>query len=172
MSNCSRITLILTILLLVVFGLQCGDDDKPDNPTIKLGSMTATIDGTPWESWPNFATATRNAGDTEVEGSGTGPFGADTCDFSLFFANPAVGTIELGGETNDSNKCYVYFSRDTNYTDCTTFDASAVGTAVITSITANRIAGTFSFSAYCYGEADSVVVTNGTFDLPIFDLPW
>lgn len=173
MKNCLKATIVpaILLLLLLVFGLGCGDDDKPDKPTIKLGSMTATIDGTHWESWPNFATATRNAGDTEVEGSGTGPLGADTCDVTIFIANPAIGTIELGGEANDTNRCWVYIANDANYADYSTYHASATGTAVITSITANRIGGTFSFSAYSY-EGDSVVVTDGTFDLPIFDLPW
>lgn len=168
MKHLLKITIIPILLILMVSIQGCGKDDEGSN--FKPGSMTATINGITWNSWPSHATASRNSGETEIECWGTGFFGADTCDVVLYFGSPAVESMALGGTTNDTNSCEVFMFNDTNIIDYSTCHANATGTAVISSITANRIAGTFSFSAYCpYHDGDSVVVTNGTFDLPIFD---
>jgi hypothetical protein len=167
MKSHFKATIIASILLLMVIALGCGDE-KSNVPS--LGSMTATINDTSWKSWPNFANASRNSGETEVECYGEGLLGLDTCEIALYFGYPAEGTIELGGDTNDTNYCVVTTYNNSNVVDYSTYNIKGTGTAVITSITGDRIKGTFSFLAYTWDEADSVIVTNGTFDLPIFDI--
>lgn len=166
MRNCFKVIVIPAILLSLVFCTGCGDDEKenPTDPGVKLGSMGATINGTPWVAF-NTAAAVRLTGQTQVVGTGLGLLGADTCAVGFIFDNPAVGTLQLGGEINFVNSFTVQIGSGSSYS---TIHADAAGTAVITSLTANRITGTFSFSAYPSSGPDSVKVANGLFDLPIY----
>ena len=168
MKDCFKAAIVAATLLLLIFCTGCGDDEKdnPVDPGVKLGSMGATINGTPWVAF-NTAVAGRLEGQTTVAGAGAGLLGTDTCIVAFSFADPAIGTIQLGGEISFINSFTVQIGSESNYS---TIHVNAAGTAIITSLTANRITGTFSFSAYPSSGPDSVKVANGLFDLPIYEL--
>jgi hypothetical protein len=135
--------------------LGCGGDgntgpnNNPDN-----GSMSAKVDGSNWSA-SNVA-ATRTNGFVGV--------GAGASDLStISFAFPDhTGTFQVGGQdgTNAS-----FISGGKSWTAA--FGTGGSGTITVTTLSATRVAGTFSFVAPAIsgGATGNKTVTNGTFDV-------
>lgn len=152
--------------LVLALATACGGDKSSTESTqpanlVTNGSFSATINGTAWSAIGRVAvnkTSTTNdplvaiaAGSTTytISSFGIGPVtGPGT--FSLNFQQPAVAVIQAATGQG-----------------WTTAVPGGTGTITITTYSANRIAGTFSFDAVPFtGGATGVVhVTNGAFDI-------
>ncbi|MBL0939602.1 MAG: hypothetical protein IBJ03_11945 [Gemmatimonadaceae bacterium] len=144
-------------LVALVLVMACGSDkDSPTGPN-GSGSVTAMIDGAAFSA------------DLAVQATRSGnllSFGAVTSTSrQINFALPNVtgtGTVQLGGGAPAT----------VTYTEGTrgwvTSLVGGSGSVNITTLTANRAAGTFSFTAIpsaSTGATGNKVVTNGTFDV-------
>ena len=148
---------------LVVFALNaCGGSDGPTgtngNTNLSDGSMTAAINGTAWRSM--------KAGD---KGSHSGTIYAvvglnSTYTIALGIAGlTAPGTVDLSLASGNGSNAIV---SNTAGGWSTAFNGGS-GTITVTTLTANRIAGTFSFDAPAgSGNATGTLqVRNGNFDV-------
>jgi len=147
---------------LVVFALNACGGDSPTglngNTNVGDGSMTANINGTAWRSM--------KAGD---KGSHSGTIYAvvglnGSYTIALGIAGLAVpGTVNLSLASGNGSNAIV---SNTVGGWSTAFNGGS-GTITVTTLTANRIAGTFSFDAPAgSGNATGTLqVRNGVFDV-------
>jgi hypothetical protein len=144
--------------MLVVAGavwLGCGGGDST-GPNDQPGShsMSATVDGSSWSA--QAAAAQRSNGFVGV--------GASASDLStISFAFPDhTGTFQVASQdgTNAS-----FISSGKSWTAA--FGTGGSGTISVTTLTATRVTGTFSFTAPALtgGATGNKTVTNGTFDI-------
>jgi hypothetical protein len=168
---------LFALAALVALTVACGGGNTPTSPSLPFslpgssslnalsrGIVRATVDGTPWES----------ASVTALVGSSIGGFPPlltltalpRTSGYFLSISGPAAeGTHVSSGST------FVAFSLtldSANRWSVSPFDASTNGTLTITTVTATRVAGTFSFTAAALspgGTPATRTVTNGTFDV-------
>jgi len=155
-----RIVTWTAITLALAAG--CGKDDGPSGPGGGGGSsaMSATIDGSSWASaaTPGAAHAVRGGAFIAVAGSSQSLR-------VVAFTIPNVmepGTHELVPPLNAQVQ--------DNIGDAMwmTGTSGATGTVTVTSISAERITGTFSFTATAVpgtAATGTLVVTNGKFDV-------
>ena len=161
------LTLIATVAAL---GCGGGDDDDNGNPTGPLpggtanGSMTATIGGASWRSI-GAVSVTRQQQQNIIGFAGTGSAGSTTYAVSISIVNATgPGTHNLnvfaGG---DGSTLIVGNSAALGWA---TAAQGGSGTLTITSLTSNRIVGTFSGTLAPAGHsAGNLVVAGGTFDI-------
>lgn len=124
------------------------------------GGIAATLDGQPWSS-----TAVQFASfvpfDKLLELRGTDGF--NVMDITVdSVTGPGTTSLNYGSPTSSSGS--IMNPNGTWYTN----GPGGVGTITITTFTANRVAGTFSFTAIPFpgtGATTNRLVTNGTFDL-------
>ncbi len=134
-------------------GCGGGDNTGPNNQTGDH-TMSASVDGSSWSALN--AAAARNNGFVGV--------GASASDLStISFAFPDhTGTFQVGGQdgTNAS-----FISGGKSWTAA--FGTGGSGTITVTTLTATRVSGTFSFVAPALsgGATGSKTVTNGSFDV-------
>jgi hypothetical protein len=164
---------VVRALVLAVVGACGGSGPNGGGPSPGSGMMTATIDGQAFASDPHsaMATATSRAPGTYVmQGSRvTSPTDYLTLTVTLFNI-AATGTYPLGmtgvmfggiGNVFQTTPPATVASWDTPL-------SGASGTVTVSTLTASRIAGTFSFTAAPSTGATSIrTVTNGSFDLPV-----
>ena len=159
-------------LMAAIAVLGCGgggNDDDNGNPTgpptggTSNGSMAAQIGGASWRSI-GAITVSRQQQNT-IGFAGTGSAGSTTYAVSISIANATgPGTHNLnvfaGG---DGSSLIIGSSAALGWA---TAAQGASGTLTITSLTANRIVGTFSGTLFPEGHsAGNLVVTTGTFDV-------
>lgn len=158
---------LLTTAFLVVAGCG-GDDDDDDNVTGSNGngSLTAVIDGVSFSaSW--FASAARvetTGYPTIVTLGGLGPHNGDSCIFGIVLQDPSEGTFSMGSGIVEQIGGLTFPETEMDYIT-TTYPAH--GSITVSSYTAGRISGVFNFVAYTNDAQDSVVVTDGAFNLPV-----
>ena len=135
--------------------LGCGGDDNtgPNNGPAN-GSMNATVDGSGWSAL-NVA-ATRSGGFVGV--------GAGASDLStIAFAFPDhTGTFQVASQ-DGTNASFISGGKSWN----AAFGTGGSGTITVTTLSATRVAGTFSFVAVALagGATGTKTVTNGSFDI-------
>lgn len=148
-------------LLLTASAAGCGDDGPAGPDNFGLGTLSADIDGVTWTA----VSATAASSTNDIVGVGA----ADLSGTSIAFAfsnQPGSYTI---GPTNVYNAQY----NETQGSTVSAWLASGLqggsGTITVTSITADRVQGTFEFVAVPVNQpgAPNVVVTNGVFDVPL-----
>lgn len=150
------------LMVLVLAGvLGCGGDDPagPGGGTPQGAGMTAKIDGETWTALTAFGF--RGGGLVSVGGANlNGEFG-----IGFGFQDMGVGDYVIGpGSTANGNVTDL----DGNTWVASVDDGS--GTISVTTLTAERIAGTFRYTAprrLGDGGPDQRVVTEGVFDVPI-----
>ena len=157
-----QISVLMTILLLGLLTLGgCGSDDNPADPGGGGGggvggTVTATVNGEPYSA--AVVQGVRNGGAIGVGSSDVGAeliigFGwLDTGEpsYNISVGSAATGTVvkAAGGTWQASGD-------------------QGSGTIVVETLTATRVAGTFSFTAVLVsttGSPATMTVTNGTFD--------
>ncbi|MEM9997022.1 MAG: DUF6252 family protein [Bacteroidota bacterium] len=154
---------LATLLLCACFALiltACDSDDDDDLPGGPIGGnagVTATVDGADWTS-ATLAAAGRDETDTSF---GFGGFSADGSSITISVQSLSTGTYS----TTDEVFVGVYSSSSTAIPFSTVLGGS--GTITVTSITAERVRGTFSFTAS--NGSGTVSVTNGEFDVTFID---
>lgn len=165
----SKKTMSKTLLAVLWIGLfsfaGCGGDDDPTTPgggdggenNNGTGTVTATVDGVSWSAV--VAQAVNNSGiigigasDTSAQTTiGIGWLNTGANSYTIGPGSTANGTVVSAGGSG------WHASGDVGS-----------GTLNVTTLTATRVAGTFSFSAVRYtGTEDPVTiqVTNGAFDV-------
>jgi len=156
---------------IVVLGCGGGGDDDDDGnltgpPTTGTsnGSMAAQIGGASWRSIGAISVS-RQQQQNVIAFAGTGSAGSTTYAVSINIANatgPGTHNLNIfaGG---DASSLIIGSSAALGWA---TAAQGASGTLTITSLTANRIVGTFSGTLFPAGHsAGNLVVTNGTFDV-------
>jgi hypothetical protein len=158
--------LLAPSLLALALAAACGGDKsssttEPGQTTnlVTNGTFSATINGTAWSAVGRVAVSKSNnlvaiaaVSPTYAISFGLSPLTAPGT-FTLAYLNPA-GSLAI-------------ISQSATGGGWTTFAQGGTGTAVITTYTATRIAGTFSFDAVAIsgGATGTTRVTNGTFDV-------
>lgn len=146
----------LTLVAVAVMAMACGDKSGPTE-SVGAGSVTATIDGAAFSgSLSVQATRTSN-----VLSIGAVSNNSRQINFALFGVT-TTGTVPVGAGAAST----------ITYTDVTkawvTSLVGGTGSVTITTLTANRAVGTFSFTAIPSantGATGNKVVTNGSFDV-------
>jgi hypothetical protein len=143
---------LLALGLCATF-VACSENDDPLGPGglggAPNGTMTATLDGAPWSAVT--ITVTRGGGFLSVAGSNADPL---AIGFTIQEAGPGTYPIGPGQVTS------------ANVTILSSVWTAATGQIVFTTIEADRVAGTFQFTAPLSvgsGAAERVV-TAGSFD--------
>jgi hypothetical protein len=167
-----RITRTLA-LFATVAAFACGggsDDDDNGNPTgpppsggASNGSLTANIGGVNWSATGNVSVTRSNP---NFIGLGASGFGGSTAYALVIGIANATGpgshnlNIYTGGGDGSS---LIVGTQTAGYG--TAFQGGS-GTITITSLTANRIVGTFSGTLVpSTGTGANLVITNGQFDI-------
>jgi hypothetical protein len=137
-----------------VLGTACGGGDNPTGPGNT--SMTAKVDGNTWRATVGVA-AVRQAGFIGIGGSA-----ADGSTISFAFPDNGTGTFQVAG-TDGTNANYIKSGQGWT----AAFGSGGSGTITVTSVTATRVGGTFSFVAQGIsgGATGTKTVTNGSFDI-------
>lgn len=163
-----RVALIATIAALGCGG--GGDNDDNGNPTgpptggTANGSMTAQINGATWRSI-GAITVSRQQQQNIIGFAGTGSAGNTTYGVSIAISSatgPGTHNLNIfaGG---DGSSLIIGSSAALGWA---TAAQGGSGTLTITSLTANRIVGTFSGTLIAAGHsAGNLTVTGGTFDV-------
>ena len=148
---------------LVLFALNgCGGDSNPTgingNTNVGDGSMSATINGTAWRSLKSGDKGSHNGQIYAVVGLN----GSYTIAIGIAGLT-APGTVDLSLASGNGSNAIVSNSVGGWGT---AFNGGS-GTITVTTLTANRIAGTFSFDAPAgSGNATGTLqVRNGAFDV-------
>jgi hypothetical protein len=150
-----RLSALRAIGLVLAVGVAaCGSDD-PVGPS-DAAAMSARIDGQVWS--PSFAVAT-----VPPTSSGFAAVSSSDGTTTIGFAFPgAAGTYEIGASTGTNGNLTI---------GSVTWVASAgvgSGTIVVTSLTSERVTGTFEFTMAASGATPATrVVTNGQFDVEL-----
>jgi hypothetical protein len=135
---------------------SCGGGDGPAGPNNQqAGPMSARLDGQAWTA-ASVATAASTAGQAHaVAGSNT----QATIGFGFINAGPGTYPIGAGSATN------ALVTQGASTWSANQFQGS--GTIPITALTAERIAGSFTFTAEpaTGGATGTRVVTDGQFDV-------
>jgi hypothetical protein len=160
-------------LLATVAALACGgggDDDGDGNPTgppvggggATNGSMTATIGGVNWSA---TGTVTVNRSSPNFIGLGATGFAGGTAYALVVGIGNATGpgTHNLNVYAGGDGSSLIIGTQTTGYG--TAFQGGS-GTITITSLTSNRVVGTFSGTLVpSTGGGANLIVTNGQFDI-------
>jgi len=160
-------------LLGLLLATACGGSDGPTDPNPATppppggnATYTASVDGQAWASAASLTSVTAALSGTYII-SGSVLAGASTRAITLNLMNiPGPGTYPLGTGAGVSGGSAIYAE---NVGGWITPLSGEAGTLTITTLTATRIAGTFSFTAVASaGSATGTrSVTNGAFDLAI-----
>jgi hypothetical protein len=157
-------SLVLPIVVLAL-ATACGDTSsttEPDQTTnlVTNGTFRATINGTAWSA-ANRVVVNKGSNNTVAIAAVSPTYFFNFVltpltapgTFSLTFANTTSGSQVTGGTTSGQG--------------WSTVAQGSTGSVVITTYTATRIAGTFSFDAAAIagGATGLLRVTNGSFDI-------
>lgn len=170
MSRQAQSQLILLITFLAACGGGSGGMSGPGNTPGITGFMQATIDGVPWSSDSNRLSIAGPQvpgpnGSMLISGSEAASLFAMSLDLNYITGsgpyplgvgpNVAGGSGSVIGRVGGVDKLWILPQ------------SGAAGLLTITARTTTRIAGTFDFTAFDLLSPDSVVVTNGSFDLTV-----
>lgn len=168
-SSASRLSLVLVALLVLSVPGCGGDDDNPTSPgngnpnPNPAAGMTATVNGTAWTSL--VTTAINTGGIVAIGGSNlNGLIG-----IGLGFQGTMPGVYDIGpgliANANVSNAAGGLWRAS---------DTMGSGTITVTTLTATRVAGTFSFTAPAQMAGTvppTMAVTSGAFDVEFNQTP-
>jgi len=150
--------------MLLVVALGCSsDDDTVTGPQNTVSHFSATIDGSEYEATWNAYAVWITDPMPALTINGLGPAGTDTCLVSISLDTKDVGTYTLLPGNTDKTAA-VEFRTGNSY--FATFRSGSHGTVHLTSNSGGRVTGSFEFVA-CAPPADSIVVSDGSFDVPL-----
>jgi hypothetical protein len=151
-------------MLLLAFVTACGDGGPTEPAGNGKGSITARVDGSAWNG-SAAAIASRSTGFIAVGGTA----GSQS---NITFAFPAdgAGTYSIPNAVG-MNFNYSEFSTGHVWQALAmgaTLGGIGSGTVTVTTLTAERVAGTFAFTAPAAANSSATgsrTVTNGVFDI-------
>lgn len=156
-------------LTALVVALGCGGGDDNGNPTgppaggATNGAFSVQINGATWSATGAIAVSRQQ--NNVISFAGSGSAGGTTYAVAVGVANatgPGTHSLNLfaGG---DGSNVIIGTSAGTGYT---TALQGGSGTLTVTTLTANRIVGTFSGTAVPSGQGGAnLVLVNGQFDI-------
>lgn len=156
--------------IATIAALGCGgDDDENGNPTgppgggATNGSLAAQINGTAWSATGTITVSRQQPNYIGLAGSGSA--GNTIYGFAVGMSNATgPGTHNLNVFTGGDGSSLVI--ANATGAGWTTALQGGSGTLTITSLTANRIVGSFSGTLIPAGHsAANLVITNGAFDV-------
>ena len=125
------------------------------------GSVTATINGTAWRSSKALDHALRASANAPII-----TLSATNLPYSIAIAiGPITGPATFSMDVGNPSNAVVTMTAGSLTTIWSTALSGGKGSVTVTTLTATRIAGTFSFDAISNAGAATVQVRNGTFDL-------
>lgn len=135
----------------------CGGSDSPTGTTGGTSAVfSATVGGVAWSAAAPLYLV--NGGGVNI----TGPDAAGTTTVTLTVIASAPGTYSLTFAQGSTNVATVAKKGGQAYSTVAT---GGTGSVIISTLTAHRATGTFSFDAIGSGPTDILHVTNGKFDL-------
>jgi len=152
------------LVLALPLALACGGGDDDTGPSGSTGSMSATIGGVSWNA--NLTVQGAYTGGVLAIG-GNGGSGANNYQVNITVTNiTAAGTFNFGVGAI-GNQALVTLIGNPVSTWGATF-AGGSGSITVTSLTASRAQGTFTFTANASpgtAATGTKAVTNGQFDV-------
>ena len=153
----------LSVALLVVVAGCGGSDDNGitnPNPQTSAGTMSARIDGATWTA--SVVTVAVNANGIIVSGASTSNIGM------AVGASRLLGTApQTFGANGNFNALATMTTGTQSWSATGVQGTNSSGTVTLTTLTANRAVGTFTFNAPALagGATGTKVVTTGVFDV-------
>lgn len=139
----------------------CGGDSTEPDLTLPGGSMSARIDGSPWQATA-LVHASRVQNSLTVGGGGT--MGGQAVAIAISAMVPdGPGTYTFGPGVNGN--AIVGVDQTASWMASATMGS---GSVTITTLDGNRVAGTFAFTAVAVAGGDATgtrTVTEGQFDI-------
>lgn len=156
---------MIMIFFITIFSLGCSEDNSDNGVQSQSDSFTAVLSGSDFSgSFGAVALQYDFVGPLITSPFGRGNFHGESTVIGMTIANASVGTFALDG-SNQWNAGVV--TLEESNIEYSTSSGSGHGSVTISGISSSRISGTFSFVAYTDDGLDSIIVTNGSFDLPI-----
>lgn len=175
-----RISRLPLLFLLVAFGFTACEpftDSEHSPERSRENSLTATIDGTPWVSTSQAANSYVFAGVTPglLEFSASRKDGATTTNLWMllgYVSGPGTYPLGVSHYTVAGGPASVMQDSGSSSVMWETRITRVVGSVTITSLTSDRVTGTFHFDATLSDSHDpspitARSVTDGTFDLAL-----
>lgn len=154
---------VLASVLLLSLSVACSKSEDGDavTPATK-GTLTAQVDGQAFTATDAVSTYDKNSKDLTV----TGGDNTHLTGFTLEnFSGP--GTVALVDiSKTGSTGSYIDMKSNTTYS----LSEGRTGTVTVTSFTGSTIEGTFSMKTYNRQLKREVVVSGGSFKLPVINL--
>lgn len=163
------ITSLLLMGMFLIFASSCKKDDvDPDSDTPDSNSyhFTAKVDGVAWSSASSELIGVLVTTDEYLFVSGATSNDEEVMTINFFDFPGTTGTYNMG--TGEYDFHVFYTLGNTSYFVFDDVPAST-GTLVITAMGDNSIKGTFSFVGFNNDETASVTVTDGSFELPLYN---
>ncbi len=154
---------MLVSVLLFTLSVACSKSGDGDTVTpAAKGTLTAQVDGQAFTATDAVSTYDKNSKDLTV----TGGDNTHLTGFTLEgFSGP--GTVALVDiSQTGSTGSYTDMKSNTTYT----LKEGRTGTVTVTSFTGSTIEGTFSMKTYNSQSKREVVVSGGSFKLPVLNL--
>lgn len=154
---------ILASVLLFALCTACGQSDKEDAiAPVAKGTLTAQVDGQAFTAADPVSTYNKSTKDLTVTGGNNAHLtGFTLVNFSSAGTMPLVDISKTG-----STGSYTDLKSNTTYT----LKEGRTGTVTVTSFTGNTVEGTFSMKTYNSQLKREVVVSGGSFRLPVINL--
>jgi hypothetical protein len=147
------------MLSLIALSISCSKkEDTPVAPA-STGVMTAQIDGQPFTSDQTGATYNKVSKDLTLVGYNSLHMTGFTLEKFTGTGTMALVDISKPGSTGS----YIDVKTNINYT----IREGRTGTVTVTKFDGSTLEGTFSMKTYNSQQKREVVVTNGTFKVPV-----
>jgi hypothetical protein len=165
-----RFSVVLGLVSILLGG--CKSDSTSSNSssnTFAANTMTATINGKTWKSdgVVGFRFAPTATPNLQFEGWVNEPntqIPSDQIPFNVSPAITAPGTYPLVANVNSLTDMTASVAFNT---DTASFSDYVSGSMTITVLTSTNVQGTFSFKATGGPNEDTVIVSNGQFNIPL-----
>jgi hypothetical protein len=148
--------MLLAAAVVSVAGCGGSSDSSTGINAGGTSSFSASLGGAAWAAAPPLAIITATGVNI------TGSDASQTTTVTLTFIASAPGTYSLNFGQNTSGLGTVGKSNGQAWS---TVHTGGTGSVVVTTLTAHRAIGTFSFDAIGSSAADVLHVTNGKFDI-------
>lgn len=154
---------VLIAVGVSLFVVGCGDDE-PTGPSAANGSMTAMVDG---EGWAAIAVS---AGRSSADIIGLSGTAAGSTVISMAFTATGPGTYAIPQAGMNFNYSILATNALWQALGVGQLGSFGSGSVTITTLSENRVVGTFQFRAPPAASTSATgekVVTQGVFDIPL-----
>lgn len=147
------------IISLITLSISCSKKEDTPVAPVSTGVMTARIDGQSFTSDQAGATYDKTSKDLTLVGYNSTHMTGFTLEKFTGTGTMALVDISKTGSTGS----YIDVKTNTNYT----IREGRTGTVTVTKFDGSNLEGTFSMKTYNSQQKREVIVTNGTFKVPV-----